>query len=1095
MSYSSLNGTAISAVNLGLKPDGVTDNKTALQSAINSLYSQRNNTLFFPKGTYYWSGVVDITGNNLNFFGEEGSILLAATAENDKKINISGASNITFNNLTFDSNGNMAAGVSNQNGFINTIRASNITIQNSKFYNPRNSSIYLGDGTQFVNINNNYFTGYFCAIYSYVNNSINQSSNNFLIDANLFNETSYNTFLAESAAIKLQADPSSTGFSSNHIISNNSINAKTQIAIELWTRGRNNIVVGNTVSNSQWGISLDNQTNASVIGNLVKGVDYLGFEAATACRDCSFVGNVCDGYSGESMTRITNSAFSISNTTNNNIIVSNNIIKGSENYGINVQSVDNTVIANNVFQDNFVNLFYQGASQTSLTDNLFISTGTNRTAYHIQIDMTVKNCSGYHFSNNKFQGVTTDQSIYWYNDVNNYKLTNFCIENNFTDTTCSGGYDNFCYGSFTPSNYTFRNNFGPSGGAAYNTIIDASDSTSPYKSTDILNGFTYYGSTTWPIPNSGITGNGIWLCVWSGGVGTQNNVRINAANYFNQADNQYNGYEFWATMNPYTGFFSAHTLYASPPATVATPTYIQTIKTISNEETTRNSIWLKISPIASSASGQLFYFKYSLANALSAPFATYTEPTNTLNNAILNLNNAVASNAEKAYKFSNGITVGSSCNVGIYSPTSGTFDFWGALYSPFVYDHQNVDTSSYLKSGLSFTAYTSIGTTPSINSTDDLNSFLKTGVTFTSGGWTPNIDGYSLGQDNYAMEFNGYFWATGNGVYSFGVNADNGGDMFVDGKMAAYWYGAHGTGVGPGGTQNTIYLNSGYHTFRARYYESVGGDGLQCLFKSPSDASYRAIPRELFLSDSTQYIYNDISRSGSNLSLWGNLGIKYASPTFSLSLGKTTTTKLLGLYDDAATNTFYGMGIANANFRLFAGSGGRFSFGCISSSNGTGQSEFVNIDTNSRVVSITGSLGFGTASPSAAISLGTSNLVTKGVLVYDDPSSKIYYGMGVNPGNLQIFSASGQKTSIGGIDFNNGTGWKESVTVDNANNRLGINVAAPAYNLHVSGTVGLAGISTATTAVAGGATLPANPVGFITINITGSNFKIPYYNV
>jgi len=37
--------------------------------------------------------------------------------------------------------------------------------------------------------------------------------------------------------------------------------------------------------------------------------------------------------------------------------------------------------------------------------------------------------------------------------------------------------------------------------------------------------------------------------------------------------------------------------------------------------------------------------------------------------------------------------------------------------------------------------------------------------------------------------------------------------------------------------------------------------------------------------------------------------------------------------------------------------------------------------------------------------------------------------------------------------------------------------------------------SSATTATAGSATLPANPVGFINITINGVPYKVPYYNV
>ena len=37
--------------------------------------------------------------------------------------------------------------------------------------------------------------------------------------------------------------------------------------------------------------------------------------------------------------------------------------------------------------------------------------------------------------------------------------------------------------------------------------------------------------------------------------------------------------------------------------------------------------------------------------------------------------------------------------------------------------------------------------------------------------------------------------------------------------------------------------------------------------------------------------------------------------------------------------------------------------------------------------------------------------------------------------------------------------------------------------------------SSATTATAGSATLPANPVGFINVTVNGNAYKIPYYNV
>ncbi len=40
----------------------------------------------------------------------------------------------------------------------------------------------------------------------------------------------------------------------------------------------------------------------------------------------------------------------------------------------------------------------------------------------------------------------------------------------------------------------------------------------------------------------------------------------------------------------------------------------------------------------------------------------------------------------------------------------------------------------------------------------------------------------------------------------------------------------------------------------------------------------------------------------------------------------------------------------------------------------------------------------------------------------------------------------------------------------------------------------LLNFSSATTATAGSATLPANPVGFINVTVNGKAYKIPYYN-
>jgi hypothetical protein len=58
-------------------------------------------------------------------------------------------------------------------------------------------------------------------------------------------------------------------------------------------------------------------------------------------------------------------------------------------------------------------------------------------------------------------------------------------------------------------------------------------------------------------------------------------------------------------------------------------------------------------------------------------------------------------------------------------------------------------------------------------------------------------------------------------------------------------------------------------------------------------------------------------------------------------------------------------------------------------------------------------------------------------------------------------------------------------------NPIILTVAAPTV---AASQIGL-GNGTSGTATAGAATLPANPVGFVIINIAGTNYKLPYYNV
>ncbi len=97
-----------------------------------------------------------------------------------------------------------------------------------------------------------------------------------------------------------------------------------------------------------------------------------------------------------------------------------------------------------------------------------------------------------------------------------------------------------------------------------------------------------------------------------------------------------------------------------------------------------------------------------------------------------------------------------------------------------------------------------------------------------------------------------------------------------------------------------------------------------------------------------------------------------------------------------------------------------------------------------------------------------------------------YLKIGGNNGSLNTASTN--------IDFYTATGiFVIGGTRRGGFNRLGDFDLASGFS--VKGPVALSGVATSTSANIGGAAIPATAVGFITINITGGNFKIPYFNL
>lgn len=144
----------------GAKGDGITDDTTAIQNAINSLTN--GGTLFFPAGTYILSTGINLK-SNIHLKGTKGTILKVADSCTGYYglLNIVSVQNVTISDLTIDGNINRAnydisksfeiavyivnsTNVKVRNNVFNTCGAWTISCETSGTY-PYNDTIYIED--------------------------------------------------------------------------------------------------------------------------------------------------------------------------------------------------------------------------------------------------------------------------------------------------------------------------------------------------------------------------------------------------------------------------------------------------------------------------------------------------------------------------------------------------------------------------------------------------------------------------------------------------------------------------------------------------------------------------------------------------------------------------------------------------------------------------------------------------------------------------------------------------------------------------------------------------------------------------------------
>jgi hypothetical protein len=223
---------------------------------------------------------------------------------------------------------------------------------------------------------------------------------------------------------------------------------------------------------------------------------------------------------------------------------------------------------------------------------------------------------------------------------------------------------------------------------------------------------------------------------------------------------------------------------------------------------------------------------------------------------------------------------------------------YGIYYNAAPIGHEDASATENITSGETFSTLTSIYNgidQTSIDYTEyshaeiaypdnvsEMNSFFDNDVTYVDVGTALDINGFTLTKDNYAIEFNGLFYASEAGSYDFVTSSDDASDLFINDQLVAHWYGAHGGNLDiiddptldANQVTGSITLTQGYHRLRARFMEVSGGDHLTLFYNAPSSSNWSYVPPSAFNKDSIEYFdtqYWDIANTLPILSAFSSL--------------------------------------------------------------------------------------------------------------------------------------------------------------------------------------------------------------------------------
>jgi hypothetical protein len=388
---------------------GLVDVTSSIQSAINTASANTGATVILPDGKYLTNGSLYVSSNNIVFKG-----LGKATITTSNPVILtftSDVSNVTFDNITFESTSSSTGGV------LGLITAVGVNLSNINFYNDTFTcntaetnaiKIDVGAGSlDKLDIHN-------CTFYNNGRMGVEVINHNFDGVFRYKNiKITNNKFLNLGTASIYGQAVSLSGLGNNVIVANNNIEAAKDIAIE--NVGASNIVitsntihdlVANCISISVgWANSTYLPNNVNITNNTMQNLTG-GFFQPTRIINGVIANNIITNSSHKISMQILNGV----SITGNNFNVSQQIylsaltgcsISGNTFHTITsiggyypymIDCVNNSIGANNWISENIFALDIAGASiGNNITGGLFDNTACATNAQTLRIEGTSSN--------------------------------------------------------------------------------------------------------------------------------------------------------------------------------------------------------------------------------------------------------------------------------------------------------------------------------------------------------------------------------------------------------------------------------------------------------------------------------------------------------------------------------------------------------------------------------------------------------------------------------------------------------------------------------------------------------------------------------